>query len=66
MRIRGKDYDSFKTGLSYQEIYELLRNECINGKRKHVTRHTVLGKWFEIKQSMYRQILEEYGINHEQ
>ena len=43
-------YDEFRTGLSFKEVRDMLRYE----QRPHITRHTVLGKWHEIKLSMYR------------
>ena len=62
---RTKDYDSFKTGLNYYEVWQALRQEKEAGKRHHITRHTVLGKWHEMKLSMYEGLLEEYGADSE-
>ena len=56
-----RDYQEFRTGYSYADIYQMLRYECEQGKRRHVTRHTVLGKWHEIKLSMFEAIKAEYG-----
>ncbi len=53
-------YMEFRTGYDYADIYQMLRLECEAGKRQHVTRHTVLGKWHEIKLRMFEQICEAY------
>ncbi len=50
----NKEYDQFKTGLTYYEVWQVLRQEQEQGTRRHVTRHTVLGKWHEMKQAMYK------------
>lgn len=49
------DFDRFKTGLSYYEVWQVLRQEKEAGKRAHITRHTVLGKWHELKMSIVHQ-----------
>jgi hypothetical protein len=51
---RTKEYRQFTTGLTYYEVWQVLRQEKERGERKHVTRHTVLGKWHEMKMAMYR------------
>jgi hypothetical protein len=62
---RNRDYDIFKTGLTYYEVWRVLRQEKEAGRRYHVTRHTVLGKWHELKLSMYQALLEQYGAGGE-
>jgi hypothetical protein len=47
------EYDQFRTDLSFVEIWEMLKIEKNEGKRSHITRHTVLGKWHEIKIKMF-------------
>jgi hypothetical protein len=59
---RSDDYDQFRTGFDFYEVWQILRQEKESGKRRHVTRHTVLGKWHEIKLSLYRALLEAQGI----
>jgi hypothetical protein len=62
---RTEDYDQFKTGLNYFEVWQALRQEKEAGKRSHITRHTVLGKWHEMKMSMYEALREVYGVDEE-
>jgi hypothetical protein len=62
---RNKNYRDFKTGLSYYEVWQVLRQETETGKRTHVTRHTVLGKWHEMKLSMYEALLDSIGYSDE-
>lgn len=59
MRSRA-DYDAFRTGLTFVEIWEMLKIEQREGKRRHITRHTILGKWHEIKKRMYKEAIEQY------
>ncbi len=47
--MRQLTYSEFRTGLTYLEVYYMLWN------RKRKRRHTVLGKWHEIKQAMYAE-----------
>ena len=58
---RSKDYDAFKSGITYYEVWQILRQEKEAGKWAHVTRHTVLGKWHELKLSMYEALLDQFG-----
>jgi hypothetical protein len=62
MSWRTKEFESFRTGLTWGEVYESLRAECASGRRTHVTRATVLGKWHEIKLAMWadRQSEQEW------
>lgn len=55
------EYDRFRTGLTYYEIWQVLRQEKEIGKRRHITRHTVLGKWHEIKLSMFHACYEAHA-----
>jgi hypothetical protein len=51
--MKSDDYDNFRTGLTFVEVWEMLRIEQREGKRRHITRHTVLGRWHEIKLRMF-------------
>lgn len=53
---KSRDYKRFRTGYDFADIYQILRLEQAEGKRRHITRHTVLGKWHEIKLRMFEQI----------
>ena len=46
-------YDQFRTGLTFRDVYYML------WERNRKRRHTVLGKWREIKLAMYEQYLHE-------
>lgn len=45
-------YEDFRTGLTFEEVYYMLWNH------PHKTRHTVLGKWRQIKLEMYAEYLQ--------
>jgi hypothetical protein len=46
-------YDSFRTGLTYHQVYHLLYG------RKWKRRHGVLGYWHELKQRLYAEYLAD-------
>lgn len=48
-------YDDFRTGLTYADVYAIIY------ERKHKRRNGVLGKWHEIKQTMWADHLETCG-----
>lgn len=48
----GLAYDDFRTGHTYQDIYDIL------WPRKWKRRNTVLGKWHEIKLGLWAHHLE--------
>ena len=58
-------YDKFRTGLTFQDIRDLLKLEqdakYAEGKYMFVTRKTVLGRWHEIKLRMYSDEEKAYG-----
>lgn len=64
---RSEAYESFRTGLCFSEVRQILEVEREQRKRHHVTRRTVLGKWHEIKLKMWREELdyEKYLRNRE-
>ena len=56
--------DKFRTGLTFQEVYSMAwsysedNRDWPKGKGKTAgRRHTVLGKWHQIKKEMYEQYL---------
>jgi hypothetical protein len=63
--LGSKAYKDFKTGMDYYEVWSMLHGEQLAGTRRYVTRHTVLGKWHELKQSMFQAALDQYGIDEE-
>lgn len=60
--VCGISYDQFRTGLTYRDVYELFctgSDDPVDWRYKR--RHTVLGKWREIKQQMWREHVENCG-----
>lgn len=56
------DYDSFRTGLTFKEVRRMLwSNSDDPTDWPHVTRHTVLGKWRQIKKEMYHEACGYYS-----
>jgi len=56
----GIDYDNFETGETYQSVYDTLwKSSDDPSKWLNKGRHTVLGRWHEIKQDMWRDHLEQ-------
>lgn len=57
------EYSDFRTGLSFTYVRRLLKIEADSKYKKgiymFITRHTVLGRWHEIKQRMYSDYLSE-------
>lgn len=49
----GLDYDAFRTGLTYAEVYMLIYT------RAHKRRHGVLGYWHELKGKMFAEHVAE-------
>ncbi|MEW6508398.1 MAG: hypothetical protein AB1432_11690 [Bacteroidota bacterium] len=51
------EYRDFKTGLTFKEVYSMLKIEQTKkyerGVYMFITRHTILGRWHEIKLTMY-------------
>lgn len=59
-RKRGMvGYDEFRTGLTYRDVWEMLRDDSEDPSRwKHKSRGTVLGLWHELKLQMWQQMLD--------
>ena len=52
-------YDKFRTGLTYQAVWEMLRNESEDTKDwKYKSRGVVLGMWHELKLQLYHQAID--------
>lgn len=58
------DYDDFRTGLSFQQVRDILDGEADRkyrrGEYMFITRATVLGRWNEIKRRMYESYLRAF------
>jgi hypothetical protein len=48
-------YDDFRTGLSYAEIYNMLKTST---KHKEKRRGSILGFWHELKLQLYEQAVD--------
>ena len=61
-------YDQFRTGLTFADVRAMLWSYSDNPKDwpKGVSRHTVLGKWRQIKQDMYAEYLYYLEIEQEE
>jgi hypothetical protein len=58
--VCGLDYDDFKTGFTYSDIFGMLWVADDDPSRwRYKRRHTVLGLWHQIKQSMFREHVAE-------
>lgn len=57
-------YDQFRTGFTFKDIRQMLWSYSENPADwpKGVSRHTVLGKWHEIKLDMYERYKQEEEI----
>jgi len=49
----GLDYDHFRTGLTFAEVYQLIYT------RAHKRRHGVLGYWHELKLKQFAEHVAE-------
>lgn len=67
------EYEEFRTGYTFKEIRRIL---LIDARRKYeitnqyvfISRHTVLGRWRQIKLEMWNQFqkdLNMYGCSHQ-
>ena len=56
----GLTYGSFRTGLSYRAVFEMLMDNSEDpADWRNKTRHTILGKWHELKMFWWAHHLEE-------
>jgi hypothetical protein len=54
-------YDEFRTGLTYHEVWEMLRNDDDDSKVwRYKSRGVILGMWHELKMQLYQQYLDAY------
>jgi len=62
----GLLYKDFKTGTSYAEIWlSMSDNSKDSADWKYKKRNTVMGKWFQIKQELWKKHIEECGTQKE-
>ena len=55
----GIDYDDFRTGLTYQDVYDMLwRGSEDSSQWRYKRRGTILGKWYQIKKEMWENHTE--------
>ena len=56
----GFEYRNLRTGYTYGDIYVLFWTNDSNQKEwNHKRRHTILGRWMELKWSQWQQHLEQ-------
>jgi len=55
-------YKDFRTGLTFRDVRRMLSDEnyrnYLEGVYRFITRHTVLGRWHQIKEKMYKEYIE--------
>lgn len=52
----GAKYSKFRTGLTYKDIYEMLWSNSPDPRHwRYKRRHTILGKWCQLKQEMWEE-----------
>ncbi len=52
--VCGLRYDDFRTGLTYQEVWQMFWvTSADSADWKYKRRNTVLGKWHELKKNMW-------------
>ena len=58
----GVEYNEFRTGLTFRDVSQMLHLEADRkynqGEYMFITRHTVLGRWHEIKMKMWKEWCE--------
>lgn len=60
------EYHVFRTGLTFTAVRQLLAYEARlaferEGRRMFITRATVLGRWHQMKQEMWKQFVSGEG-----
>lgn len=58
-------FDEFRTGLTYQDVFNMLRDESDNPQEwKYKSRGVILGKWHQLKLELYERACENgYTLN---
>lgn len=60
--MRLPDYDHFRTGLTYREVYQMLWSPSANpADWRYKRRATVLGFWHQLKQQLYARMVDDAG-----
>jgi hypothetical protein len=60
------DYDSFRTGLRYRDVYAMLwSGDPDPSTWRYKRRRTVLGHWRQIKQQLYAEYLDRFESEQE-
>jgi hypothetical protein len=63
-RTEIEEYNKFRTGLKFEDVFWMLRVSSEDSKDWHkgITRHTVLGKWREIKLIMWEEAKYQFQL----
>jgi hypothetical protein len=52
-------YDAFRTGLTYRDVWEMMRNDDDDSSTwRYKSRGVVLGMWHELKLQLYEQAID--------
>ena len=52
-------YDAFRTGLTYKDVWEMLRNDSDDRATwRYKSRGVILGMWHELKLQLYEQAVD--------
>ena len=55
-------YDKFRTGLTYRDVWEMMRNDDEDRSTwRYKRRGTILGQWHELKLQFYYQAMDMEG-----
>lgn len=58
--VCGLRYGKFRTGHTYQEVYDLMKDNSDDpADWKYKRRNTVLGYWFQLKQELWEHHLDQ-------
>jgi hypothetical protein len=62
----GLLYKYFGTGLTYSDVWLMMADHSEDSSEwKYKKRNTVLGKWFQVKQEMWKKHIRECGEQKE-
>ena len=55
-------YDKFRTGLTYRDVWEMMRDDSRDaGRWRYKTRGVVLGMWHELKLQLFYRAMDMEG-----
>jgi hypothetical protein len=61
-----KGYDAFRTGLTYKDVWNMLRDDSDDRANwRYKSRGVILGMWHELKLQLYEQAVDCGYLNNE-